>query len=59
LLTAKQACFAASDALINCLFAFAGTRRKGSVQGFGANSPQNPAPEQFKNAIKLWQWLCF
>jgi hypothetical protein len=33
-LTAKQACFAVSDALIVCLHGFADTRRKSMVQGF-------------------------
>jgi hypothetical protein len=58
-LTAKQACFAVSDILIDCLFAFTDTRRKGKVQGFRANSPQNLASEQFKNATKPLQLLRF
>jgi hypothetical protein len=56
-LTAKQACFAASDALIDFLNGFADTRRKSIVQGFLPDSAKNLAPEQFKNALKVWLLL--
>jgi hypothetical protein len=58
-LTAKQKCFAVSDALIDLLNGFAEKRRKFIVQGISPYSAKYPAHEQFNNAVKALQLLRF